>query len=187
MTDFHYKNLDSDDFSQVIALANLVHGDGYLDQQNMALWHQRGIEKDINAGYVVYDQDKLIGFRLTFAAGLWQPDAWCSPLLWQSPIDKTCYFKCNTVNEAYRGHGIGSKLLRLSIAAAKQQGAMAGISHLWQQSPGNSAVKYFTKCGGQLIKLHPDKWHQDSLNGYCCTLCGYNCHCEAAEMIIHFD
>ena len=69
-----------------------------------------------------------------------------------SCTSQVCYFKCNTVDESYRGYGIGSTLLRLSIDAAKQQGAKAGISHLWKQSPGNSAVKYFTKCGGQLVQ-----------------------------------
>jgi GNAT superfamily N-acetyltransferase len=187
MPNFHYKNLTPDDFMQVVTLGNQVHGDGYLSNETIIRWHKQSMHQGINASYVVYDQDKLLGFRLTFAARQWKIDKWSSPELWQSPRDKTCYFKCNTVDEDYRGHGIGSKLLSLSIGAARKQGFVAGVSHLWQQSPGNSAVKYFTKCGGQLVKLHPAKWHQDSLEGYNCILCGYNCHCEAAEMIIYFD
>ncbi len=183
---FTYKNLTSDDFTKVIELGNFVHGDGYLTPENIKQWSDKGISQGINSGFVVYDGDKLIGFRITYGIGQWNLDQWCSPELWQVPTENVCYFKCNTVDENYRGHGLGGKLLKLSIEAAKKQGALAGISHLWQQSPGNSAVKYFTKCGGQLVKLHPDKWNEDSKNGYNCILCGFDCHCEAAEMIIRF-
>jgi GNAT superfamily N-acetyltransferase len=185
-TDYIYKNLTEDDFSQVIELGNLVHGDGYLSPEEIKQWTTKGISQGINTGYVVYDGNKLIGFRITYAIEQWHVDQWCSPELWQVPIEKVCYFKCNTVDANYRGHGIGGNLLKLSIEAVKKQGALAGISHLWMPSPGNSAVKYFTKCGGKLIKVHADKWNEDSKNGYNCTLCGFDCHCEAAEMIIHF-
>jgi GNAT superfamily N-acetyltransferase len=183
----NYKIITPDDFSQIITLGTQVHGEGYLDSENIKLWYKKGVSQGINAGYVVYHHEKLVGFRITYAASQWDIDQWCTPHLWHVESDKVCYFKCNTVDEHYRGHGIGGELLRLSITAAKKQGALAGISHLWKQSPNNSAVKYFSKCGGKLIKEHPDKWHEDSINGYNCTLCGFDCHCEAAEMIIHFS
>ena len=186
MGNFRYENLTPDDFEQIIALATLVHGTGYLDQDNIQHWYRCGIKHGINAGFVVYNHQKLIGFRFTFSAKQWQIDQWSSVKQWQVSTDKVCYFKCNTVASDYRGLGIGSKLLKLSITAAQQQGATAGVSHLWRQSPGNSAIKYFTKCGGQLIKNHPDKWLEDSHNGYNCPLCGFDCHCVAAEMIIYF-
>jgi ribosomal protein S18 acetylase RimI-like enzyme len=186
MNNIQYKNLTPDDFEQVIILGTLVHGTGYLDQSTIQRWCQRGIKQGINAGFVVYDQQKLIGFRLTFSAEQWKIDKWSSVNQWLVSSDKVCYFKCNTVDRDYRGRGIGSKLLKLSIVAAQQQGATAGVSHLWRQSPGNSAVKYFTKCGGQLIKNHQDKWLEDSHNGYNCPHCGFDCHCVAAEMIIYF-
>ena len=186
MTDFLYKNLTPDDFNNIIILGNNVHGDGYLNDENIQQWYERGLSNDINCGFVVYDGDKLIGFRITFAMNNWKIDQWSSPNLWKVSADKVCYFKCNTVDERYRGHGIGGKLLKLSIDACQQQGAQAGVSHLWKQSPGNSAIKYFSKCGGELIKSHPDKWLEESKGGYDCILCGFNCHCEAAEMIIYF-
>jgi len=184
---FNFKNLTPDDFSKVIELGNFVHGDGYLTPEHLLSWYQKGIIDQINAGYVVYDDNKLIGFRITYAATQWNIDQWCSPELWRVSVQKVCYFKCNTVDANYRGHGIGGKLLKLSIEATKKQGALAGVSHLWKQSPDNSAVIYFTKCGGELVTSHPDKWNQDSKNGYDCILCGRDCHCEAAEMIIYFD
>ncbi|MCJ8321480.1 MAG: GNAT family N-acetyltransferase [Colwellia sp.] len=183
---FNYQPLTEQDFSKVIELGNYVHGEGYLTPENLKQWYLQGIINEINAGLVVYDNDKLIGFRITYAINQWHIDQWYSPALWKVAKDKVCYFKCNTVDENYRGHGVGSKLLQLSIAAAKKQGALAGVSHLWKQSPGNSAVGYFTKCGGELVASHPDKWYQASKEGYDCILCGNNCHCEAAEMIIYF-
>ena len=182
-----YRAMSPKDFPLIISLGNHVHGDGYLDKDNIEKWYQQGLKNHINAGFVAYDEDKLVGFRITFAVDNWHIDKWCTPEKWQLKESEVCYFKCNTVDEHYRGYGIGSQLLKLSIDAAKQQGAKAGISHLWKQSPGNSAVKYFTKCGGVLVQSHPDKWYQDSLDGYDCILCGHDCHCEAAEMIIYFD
>lgn len=187
MTTINYRALTPADFDKVITLANHVHGDGYMDENNIQDWYQKGFKNDINAGFVAYDNDKLVGFRITYAAEQWHIDKWCSPQKWRANSEQVCYFKCNTVDETYRGYGIGSELLKLSIAAAKAQGAIAGVSHLWKQSPGNSAVKYFTKCGGELVQSHPDKWREEALNGYDCIICGFDCHCEAAEMIIYFD
>ncbi|TWX57044.1 GNAT family N-acetyltransferase [Colwellia hornerae] len=180
------------DFSAIIALGTAVHGAGYIDDSNMSIWYNKGILKsadspEINANFVAYLDDILIGFRLTYAINQWEIDVWCSPELWQQPSEKVCYFKCNTVDENYRGYGVGSQLLKLSTQAAIKQGASAGVSHLWKQSPGNSAVKYFTKCGGVLIKEHPDRWNELSKQGYECPECADECHCVAAEMIIHFE
>lgn len=185
--DINYQTLTKKDFANILVLAKQVHGAGYLNNTQMHEWYEKGILNDINSSYVAYHDDKLVGFRISYSPNSWQIDKWYSPTLWRVQLENTAYFKCNTVDEHYRGLGIGSKLLHLSIAALKQQGAKAGVSHLWRQSPGNSAVKYFTKCGGQLVKSHPDKWHEDSLNGYECTICGFDCHCEAAEMIIYFQ
>jgi len=186
-TNIHYQELNQNDFPAIIELGTLVHGEGYIDNTNISDWYQKGLKNGINAGFVAYDQDKLVGFRLTYAMQQWQIDQWCSPELWPIKPEKVCYFKCNTVDENYRGHGIGGKLLALSITAATKQGALAGVSHLWKQSPGNSAVRYFTKCGGQLIKSHPDRWNELSKQGYVCSVCLGDCHCEAAEMMIVFN
>jgi GNAT superfamily N-acetyltransferase len=195
MSVVYYEKLTPKYFEQVIKLGNDVHGDGYLNADNIADWTARGISNNINCGYVallknsaaIASEEKVIGFRITFSAENWRPDQWCSPKLWRVEKDKCCYFKCNTVDDNYRGLGVGKKLLLLSIAEAKKQGALAGVSHLWQQSPNNSAIAYFTRCGGELVKLHPDKWNEDSKQGYNCTICGYDCHCVAAEMVIYFE
>ena len=181
-----YHPLTAEHYSAVIKLGNLVHGDGYLDDTKIRLWTNKGINQNINTSFVALLNGQVIGFRITFAAKQWLIDQWCTPKLWRVPEQSCCYFKCNTVDESYRSLGVGKKLLQLAIEAAKKQGAQAGISHLWKQSPNNSAVFYFTKCGGELVKSHADKWNEESKQGYNCILCGCDCHCEAAEMIIDF-
>ncbi|TLU67300.1 GNAT family N-acetyltransferase [Thalassotalea litorea] len=181
-----YQELDESHFSAVVALGTIVHGDGYLDEKNIVEWVNKGCKDGVNSNFIALDGDKLVGFRLCYSPQQWQTDKWCSPQLWKSEQSQTAYFKCNTVDANYRGYGIGSNLLKLAVDALKKQGATAGVSHLWRQSPGNSAVKYFTKCGGELVKDHPGKWHQDSLEGYDCPICSFNCSCVAAEMIIYF-
>jgi len=187
-----YREMLPEDFSAIIALGTAVHGTGYIDESIIGVWYKKGLLKRptlpvINANFVAYLNEKLIGFRFTYAINQWEVDQWCSPELWQQPTDKVCYFKCNTVNENYRGYGVGSQLLKLSTQAAVKQGANAGVSHLWMQSPGNSAVKYFTKCGGILIKEHPERWNELSKHGYECPACENECHCVAAEMLINFE
>lgn len=187
-----YREMLPEDFSAIIVLGTTVHGAGYIDQSIISNWYKKGLSKqkdsaEINANFVAYYDDKLVGFRLTYANKQWEIDQWCTPQLWQQPVDKVCYFKCNTVDENYRGYGVGSQLLKLSTEAAKQQGAIAGVSHLWKQSPGNSAVKYFTKCGGILVKEHANRWNELSKHGYECPACTGECHCVAAEMIINFE
>ncbi|XOV80802.1 MAG: GNAT family N-acetyltransferase [Aestuariibacter sp.] len=183
-----YKAFEPSDIQAVITLGNLVHGDNYLDTKKAEYLYQASIKNNINASRVAYDQQQLVGFRLTQAAMQWHIDQWCSPDLWGHPKENVCYFKCNTVDERYRGYGIGSTLLKLSIKQAEKQGAQAGLAHIWLASPGNSAFKYFSKCGGKLVKEHPNRWQPLCQNdGYICPVCDGLCTCTAAEMIIHFN
>lgn len=174
-------------YADVLKLGNEVHGDNYLSMESLAKMYEISFANDINASFVAYDGDKLVGFRLTYAAGRWPIDQWCSPELWGHDADKVCYFKCNTVAEDYRGSGIGGGLLKRSIEMTKKQGCTAGLAHIWMQSPGNSALRYMTRAGGKMIKEHPNRWLETSLNdGYYCIICKGDCHCTAAEMILEF-
>jgi hypothetical protein len=38
-----------------------------LDQDSLQTIYERGLKDGENASFVLYDQDKLIGFRLSFA------------------------------------------------------------------------------------------------------------------------
>ncbi|WP_100644636.1 GNAT family N-acetyltransferase [Alteromonas facilis] len=201
----HYIPLTPAHFSAVIALGNEVQGDNYLDPVSLRAIYDKSWHNDINASLVAvasrdqitnneYDPEcmveegLLVGFRLTFAADQWVPDEWCSPALWPLPTEKVCYFKCNTVDSHYRGLGIGATLLKKSIEKAQEQGAEAGIAHIWLASPNNSAFGYFSACGGKLVKEHPNRWQRLALeDGYVCPVCTELCTCTAAEMILPFS
>lgn len=183
-----YAPLQPEHFDGVVTLGNHVHGDNYLSLDSLASMFEKSFHGEINASWVALDDEKVVGFRITYAHSHWQPDKWCTPERWQVPADKVCYFKCNTVSPDYQGCGIGSTMLSHSIDSARQQGALAGLAHIWLASPGNSAFKYFSKNGGELIKKHPDKWRYEALyEGYDCPVCDGVCACEGAEMLLKFE
>jgi GNAT superfamily N-acetyltransferase len=183
-----YQQLAPQHFDQVLELANTVHGENYLDMPGLQVLYEHSFVRGINASWVAVDEQQIIGFRLTIAAPYWQPDRWCSPQEWGIEAQQLCYFKCNTVAQEYRGQGIGQHLLQRSIEKAKLQGCLAGLAHIWLASPNNSAFQYFSKSGGQVVKQHPRKWRDLSINeGYCCPVCPDLCECAAAEMILRFD
>lgn len=174
-------------FKDVIDLGNLVHGNGYLSQSSLTHIFEISILNNINASFVAYQNQQLIGFRLTYAPGRWPIDEWCTPNKWHHKPQNICYFKCNTVSANHRGQGIGTQLLKASIQQAKKQGCTAGLAHIWMESPGNSAYIYMSRAGAKLIKKHPNRWYEDSVSGgYNCIYCGHNCQCTAAEMLIEF-
>lgn len=180
-------NLREDDFAAVAALGNKINGDNYLDADTCAKIMRGSCKLGLSCSYVAYEGKTLIGFRLTYAPGQWNIDQRFCPDKWKVPQEQVCLFKSNMIDESYRGRGLGPLLLKHSIETVKQQGAVAGVTHIWMQSPGNSAYKYFTKAGGELIMIHPDHWHNDFSDfGYVCTLCGEDCHCDGAEMILYF-
>ena len=183
-----YEPLAPKYFAGVISLGNFVHGDNYLTDELLADYFAKSFVDDLNASWVALYKNKVVGFRLTFAHTQWQTDEWCTPSLWPVNADAVCYFKCNTVDPAMQGCGIGSRLLSKSIECAQAQGAKAGLAHIWLASPGNSAFKYFTKNGGQLIKKHPNKWRYASIHeGSDCPVCEGYCECEGAEMLLQFQ
>ncbi|MDX5407171.1 MAG: GNAT family N-acetyltransferase [Chromatiaceae bacterium] len=176
-------------FADVIALANQIHGDNYLTQGSLLQMQQRGIKKGANASFVALDeQAQIIGYRLSFAAGQWQPDKWCSLTSWPVSVSEMAYFKSVGVSPTARGQGVASALLRQSTAMLRKQGAKAGLAHIWRESPGNAAERYFSHAGARVLKVHADKWrHLSELEGYVCPRCGPLCRCSAAEMVLLFD
>jgi ribosomal protein S18 acetylase RimI-like enzyme len=188
MEKIQYQSLGPQHFQPLLALGNKVHGDNYLDIEQLQGIYQKSQLNNINASWVALSGEQLVGFRLTLAPGSWQVDSWCSPAQWQISASEICYFKCNTVHSEFRQHGIGSRLLQHSIHSVKAQGAKGGLAHIWLASPGNSAFLYFTKNGGQLIAKHPEKWRDtDAEDPYNCPICGVLCHCVAAEMMLYFE
>jgi ribosomal protein S18 acetylase RimI-like enzyme len=180
--------LMSEHFSPVILLANQIHGDNYLDTAALTQMQQQGIKQGVNASFVALDdKHNIVGYRLSFSAGQWQPDIWCSQALWPVLADKMAYFKSVGVAASQRGKGIASALLQHSVSALQQQGAAAGLAHIWRESPGNAAERYFSHAGATVLKIHPDRWrHLSETAGYHCPRCGALCRCSAAEMLLRF-
>lgn len=186
-SNFTLKQMTEQDFAAIISLGNHVHGDGYLDLAAIQQMLIKSQKDNLNSSYVMYDGDLLVGFRITYAPNNWQLDPWCTPNLWPVAQDHVAYFKCNTIHPDYQGQGLGGQLLNASITTLKQMGAIAGLSHIWMQSPGNASFKYFTKAGGKLIKTHARRWNDDpNLPEYICIICGEDCYCDASEMILEF-
>ncbi|GAB2914359.1 GNAT family N-acetyltransferase [Rheinheimera gaetbuli] len=180
--------LDPDNFSAVIALANQVHGDNYLDSVSLQQMYLQGIKLGLNASLVAVDESgEVVGYRLSFAPGQWQRDEWCSPELWSVLPDDMAYFKSVAVAPSMRGKGVASALLKASARILVLQGAGAGLAHIWRESPGNAAERYFSYAGAALLKVHPLRWrHLSETAGYICPLCGLLCSCSAAEMELKF-
>lgn len=187
MTPFPIKQLNSNDFANIIELGNNVHGDGYLDLETIQQMFEKSQKDGSNCSFVMYDGDTLVGFRISYAPGNWELDKYCSPELWPIGKEQMAYFKCNTIHPEYQGKGLGGALLKQSISTLKKMGAKAGLCHIWMQSPGNASYKYFTKAGGVEIKTHPRRWFNDPNHpDYICVLCGKDCYCDACEMMLQF-
>ena len=179
--------MDEQWLPQVVSLANQVHGENYLNLNSLIELQQRGVKHNINASYVALIDNRVVGYRLSFAAGQWPLDQWCSVSQWPVAPANMAYFKSVAVAPELQGQGFGTQLLRASVKSLQQQGATAGLAHIWQQSPGNAAQRYFTKAGAALIQVHPDRWlHLSQTAGYLCPICGNRCHCTAAEMVLPF-
>ncbi|MBU1309007.1 MAG: GNAT family N-acetyltransferase, partial [Gammaproteobacteria bacterium] len=111
----------------------------------------------------------------------------CSTVLWSVPVEQMAYFKSVAVAASMRGKGVASALLKASAQVLAHQGARAGLAHIWRESPGNAAERYFSYAGARLLKVHPQRWRHLSVTaGYICPLCGNLCNCSAAEMELLF-
>lgn len=175
-------------FLPVIALANQVHGDNYLDLESLQPMHAQGLKDGHNASFVALDEQGIVvGYRLSFAPGQWQVDKWCSVDLWPVEPADMAYFKSVAVAPAMRGKGIASGLLQASATVLAKQGAKAGLAHIWRESLGNAAERYFSHAGATLLKVHPNRWRHLSEAGYLCPRCGELCSCSAAEMVLRFE
>ena len=53
----------------------------------------KSIKDDLNSSYALYDNNLLVGFRITYAPTKWVPDQWCSPQLWSVKKEHIAYLK----------------------------------------------------------------------------------------------
>lgn len=195
MDNTYYVNLlKEEDFDKVIELGNRIFGDGYLSQEVMRDVLKKSVKDGINCSFTLSMSEgdgvrKLIGFRLTYAPGQWM-DSYSfetRPELWGFGPDKVAYMKSNCLDEKFRGSGLGRMLLDHAIGATRRAGAEAAVAHIWMNSPGNSAYKYFLRAGGKEVVVYPAYWTNLHSEEAPCIHCGSSCICPAAEMIIDFS
>lgn len=183
-------NLRERDIDKIMKLSDLVYGENYQNLEYYLDLLEKSSKNGISCSFVGYDDltEDLIAYRLTYAPGKWEPGEWSSPSLWNAPSEKVCYFSGNVVHPDRQGQGIGSMMIQRSIEAAELQGGIAGVAHVWKQSPGNSAYKCFKKAGGEVVKMHENMFADDfDKYGTVCVVDGENCHCTGIEMIINFS
>lgn len=187
-TAFRLHKLTEEHFDAALELCYKVHGENFYTREELKAEVEQGTIGDLSCSFVVYDipKKKIVGLRLTSAPGQWDREGSCTPEEWGVAPEKVCYFHTAAVDENYRGLGIGSYMLQMSTNVAKKMGAEAGLAHIWIQSPNNSAIEYFTRNGGKFIKEWPEKFIGYHTEERPCLRCGSTCHCDAAEMIIHF-
>jgi N-acetylglutamate synthase-like GNAT family acetyltransferase len=140
----------------------------------------------LNASWLAWDGEILVGVRLTLAPGQWLALGQRVRLeLWKVPPERVGYFKSLFIHEDYRAYGIGRELSRRSLEVLANQGAMAVVAHSWLESPNNSSQIYLQKMGFTEVARHPLFWEPID---YQCTRCAPNrCQCTAVEMIKYLN
>ena len=66
--------LEPEFYLQVVTLANQVHGSGYLTLDSLSAMVEQGRLAGQNSSYVAVIARNVVAYRLSFAAGRWQPD-----------------------------------------------------------------------------------------------------------------
>jgi ribosomal protein S18 acetylase RimI-like enzyme len=191
---YYIEFLEKEDFDSVISLGNKIFGDGYLSQEVMSDVLKKSVKDGTNCSYTLSMSEgdgirKLIGFRLTYAPGQWLGSYpfETHPELWGFDPDKVAYMKSNCLDAEFRGKGFGRMLLDHAIGQCRRAGADAALAHIWMNSPGNSAYKYFSRAGGKEVIVYPEYWSELHSEEAPCIHCGNSCICPAAEMIIDFS
>ncbi len=75
----------------------------------------------------------------------------------------------NITKSEFRGQGLATTLLNRSVETVKKMGGVAAVTHIWMESPGGGAMKYFAKAGGEFVRLHKNRWLED------CIKSNYRC------------
>jgi ribosomal protein S18 acetylase RimI-like enzyme len=181
-----YRVLRENDYEEVKRLSDAVFGLHYLTLEDIDNSYRKSCSKGLSSSFVLCDEDRIIGLRLTYAPGNWEIGPGFNPDKWKVPQDKVCYFQTNCIHPDYAGKGLGGELLKRSIEISKQQGAVAGLATIWLNSPHNSAFRYFSKAGGKVINIEQDRWSKYHTEDIPCGRCGARCECLGAEMILYF-
>lgn len=178
-------------FDGIIKLSNRIFGENYLNYSCLEEVLKKSIKNDHNSSFCLinYNLEKIIGFRLTYAPGLWINDYKLEihPEEWGFNPANVAYMKSSCLDPGFLGQGLGRSMLTHAITETKKQNACAAVAHIWLHSPNNSAFKYFSRAGGTVIKRYPNYWSSIHNSQSPCKRCGSNCQCACAEMIINYS
>jgi len=180
------------DFKSITSLGDKIFGKDYITEEEMEVILKRSLKDGRNCSFTLYFNEgdgtleRLIGFRLTYAPGTWIEDypLELHPEEWGPEPSNVAYFKCNALEEEFRGKAFGRMLLDKSVGELRRMGAVAGVCHIRMNSPGNSAFKYFRRAGGKLIRTYEDYWVNYHNEDKPCIKCGAECQCSGSEMLL---
>jgi len=84
-------------FDGALKVANTLIGDNFLDYAQLEDLCRRGFSKGLNPCFVLLDQERVVGVRITLAPGNWDINDRYSPEKWKVPQDEVCYFKLGAI------------------------------------------------------------------------------------------
>ena len=175
--------LDAAYTQQLINLADREIGVAYYTAESILKQIERSSWKGKQLSYLAFQEEELIGFRLTSAPGKWDHGRGMglSPHLWPFELEQSAYFQSCFVSASFMGQGIGKRLSLACIDTLREEAIPQVIAHSWKESPHNSSFRYLTKLGFQPVIEYPDYWKEVE---YECSLDGYPCRCTAIEMVL---
>lgn len=182
MDDFRITHLDFTDIQSVKLFTDRWIGANYFSLLDLQDILEKSKKDGLNASFLAWKQERLIGVRLTFAPSTWVSSAQqICPDLWTVPPESVGYFKSLFIDEEFQNQGLGKRLSKISGETLLKQGAKAIVTHSWLESPNNSSQNYLIKSGFIVVANHKNFWeHID----YQCLRCSPSrCKCTAVEMI----
>lgn len=179
------RKLEHRDLSAVKVFTDKTIGENYYTLEELESCYAKSISNNIMCSFVlVDDQDNIKGFRLAYPPGQWSKGKGSKLRsdLWKVPLDKTAYFQSLFLSDEVQGQGWGPQLSAAAIAAFRELGTQAIVTHAWKESPNNSSIRYLTKQGFTSVATHPEYWIDVD---YVCVRDGNPCRCTAEEMILY--
>lgn len=157
-------------------------GQDYFCVEELADVLDLSCSSKLNASFLAYDQDLLVGVRLSYLPGAWVKSArGITPALWPCQVDKVAYFKSLFIAQSAQKKGLGRTLSQKSLDVLKQAGAQAVVCHSWLESPEDSSRRYLQAMGFRSVASHEKFWEPID---YLCTRCTPKpCQCTAVEML----
>lgn len=179
---------------EVLSVSIATMGKSFMTENDIEEYFKRSYKNKKKNSLVALINDDVIGFSFAYAPGRWNSEFIKVPCTidelhdadFTNVFTHACgYFKLFALYPEYHKNGIGMMLGNESKQIAREQGAVALLSHGWLESPGYSATRALMKLGGKFKKYCQLAWYEDSLrHRWHCVRCGNPCVCNAWEILI---